>query len=51
MITDLIIDIKNLVKEQEIPSNITHIEVDKDEERNNLIDNILIHYHHRQNGY
>ena len=26
-------------------------EVDKDEERNNLIDNILIHYHHRQNGY
>src|SRR6266513_3103346 len=41
MITDLIIDIKNLVKEQEIPSNIIHIEVDKDEERNNLIDNIL----------
>ena len=41
MITDLIIDIKNLVKEQKIPSNTIHIEVDKDEERNNLIDNIL----------
>src|SRR5207248_5187947 len=41
MITDLIIDIKNLVKEQEISSNTIHIEVDKDEERNNLIDNIL----------
>src|SRR5947207_13030407 len=41
MITDLIIDIKNLVKEQEIPSNTIHIKVDKDEKRNNLIDNIL----------
>src|SRR5436305_95669 len=41
MITDLIIDIKNLVKEQEIPLNTIYIEVDKDEERNNLIDNIL----------
>ena len=41
MITDLIMDIKNLIKEQEIPLNTVHIEVDKVNDRDNLIDNIL----------
>ena len=42
MITDLIMDIsKNLIKEHEIPSNTIHIEVDKVDDRDNLIDNIL----------
>src|SRR5215204_2481573 len=41
MITDLIMDIKNLIKEHEIPSDNVHIEVDKVNDRDNLINNIL----------
>ena len=41
MITDLIMDIKNLIKEHEISSNTVHIEVNKVDDRDNLIENIL----------